>query len=138
MERLVFLFLTYVCNPLIGFLHLCGVVLNGMSYYCIAMSIGLLVDFNMHILLRYFESPLPTRQEKVMDSLCSMGSSVALGGLSTFLGVVPLIFSTSDIMMILFYSFWGMVLLGCSHGLILLPVILSLVGPETTKHNQVS
>lgn len=102
------------------------------------MSIGLLVDFNMHILLRYFESPLPTRQEKVMDSLCSMGSSVALGGLSTFLGVVPLIFSTSDIMMILFYSFWGMVLLGCSHGLILLPVILSLVGPETTKHNQVS
>jgi predicted RND superfamily exporter protein len=109
-----------------------------MSYYCITMSIGLLVDFNLHILLRYLESRLPNRQEKVKDALTTMGSSVALGGLSTFLGVVPLMFSSSDITMILFYSFWGMVILGCSHGLILLPVVLSFVGPENIQHSGVN
>ena len=33
--------------------------------------------------------------------------------------------------MIVFLSFLGMVLLGLIHGLVLLPVILSLVGPRT-------
>ena len=97
------------------------------------MSIGLLIDFNMHILLRYYESPCSTREHKVKDALQTMGSSVVIGGLSTFLGVLPLIFSTSDLMKTLFFGFWGMVLLGCSHGVILLPVMLSYIGPlETT------
>ena len=122
--------ISVLCVDLLGFLQLCGVVLNGMSYYCISMSIGLLVDFNMHVLLKYYESRYPTREEKVKDALQSMGSSVALGGLSTFLGVIPLVFSSSDMMKILFYAFWGMVILGCSHGLIVLPVLLSIFGPE--------
>jgi Patched family len=63
---------------------------------------------------------------------------VLVGGLSTFLGVVPLIFSQSDLMKALFYGFWGMVLLGLSHGIILLPVILSCVGPlDATPENAV-
>ena len=33
--------------------------------------------------------------------------------------------------MIVFLSFVGMVVLGLIHGLVLLPVILSLVGPKT-------
>ena len=61
-----------------------------------------------------------------------MGSSVVLGGLSTFLGVLPLVFSSSEIMTTVFYGFVSMVLLGCSHGLILLPVLLSLFGPLET------
>jgi Patched family len=74
----------------------------------------------------------------VKDALQTMGSSVVVGGLSTFLGVVPLIFSQSDLMKALFFGFWGMVLLGLSHGVILLPVILSYVGPlNTTPENAV-
>lgn len=103
-----------------GFLQLCGIHLNGLSYFCLVMSIGLQVDFNMHILLRYYESPLQTKEGKVKDALTSMGSSVVIGGISTFLGVTPLVFSSSDLMKALFYGFMGMVLLGCSHGVILL------------------
>lgn len=115
--------------------------LNVVSYFALIMSIGLLVDFNMHLLLRYFESPCTTRQGKVKDSLQTMGSSILMGGFSTFLGVLPLLFSSSELMSTLFYGFIGMVLLGCSHGLILLPVILSLTGPlETpgTKHKGIA
>ena len=96
------------------------------------MSIGLLVDFNMHILLRYYEAPCCTRDDKVKDALQTMGSSVMIGGFSTLLGVLPLIFSSSELMATLFYGFVGMVVLGCSHGLILLPVLLSMFGPLDT------
>ena len=66
------------------------------------------------------------------DALQTMGFSVFVGGFSTFLGVVPLMFSQSDFMKALFFGFWGMVILGLGHGLIVLPVILSYIGPLKT------
>jgi uncharacterized membrane protein YdfJ with MMPL/SSD domain len=84
----------------------------------------------MHILLRYYESERPSREEKVKDALGTMGSSILVGGLSTFLGVTPLVFSTSEIFSTVCMAFLAMVSLGVSHGLILLPVILSYVGTE--------
>ena len=62
-----------------------------------------------------------------------MGSSILLGGLSTFLGVVPLAFSSNEVNKIVFTSFFAMVALGLGHGLIFLPVVLSLVGPTNTR-----
>lgn len=91
---------------------------------------GLLVDFIMHILLRYYESEFETREEKVKDALGTMGASILVGGLSTFLGVTPLIFSSSEIFSTICLAFLAMVFLGVTHGLILLPVILSYVGTE--------
>ncbi|KAL3932659.1 MAG: hypothetical protein SGBAC_010745 [Bacillariaceae sp.] len=115
---------------LLGFLQLCGVSINAVSYLSLVMSIGLLVDFLLHILLRFFESKETTRNAKVKDVMETMGASILVGGLSTFLGVLPLMFSKSDIFSIIFYSFLGLVVLGMSHGLIFLPVVLSLFGPN--------
>lgn len=93
------------------------------------MSIGLLVDFLMHILLRYYESE-GTRREKTTNTLKTMGSAIFLGGMSSLLGTLPLAFSTSEMFFNIFIVFFGLVVLGTTHGLILLPVILSTVGPE--------
>jgi hypothetical protein len=46
------------------------------------MSIGLLVDFLLHVLLRYYECP-GTRYEKTVETLRTMGSSVLIGGITT-------------------------------------------------------
>jgi hypothetical protein len=46
------------------------------------MSIGLLVDFLLHVLLRYYECP-GTRYEKTAETLHTMGSSVLIGGITT-------------------------------------------------------
>ena len=107
-----------------------GLHVNVVTYVALVMSIGLLVDFLMHVLLRYYESPLEGREPKVKDTLRTMGSSILIGGISTFLGVIPLAFSTSTIFNSIFVTFIGLVTLGAGHGLILLPVLLSLVGPK--------
>ena len=114
-----------------GFLQFTGNALNVVSYFGLVISIGLLVDFLMHMLLRYHECPGETREDKVKAALKSMGVSVLVGGLSTMLGVLPLAFSTSELMRTVFVAFVGMVGLGVTHGLIVLPVVLSIVGPTT-------
>ena len=115
----------------LGVLQWAGVKVNPVSYVTLVMAIGLLVDYLLHVLLRYYETP-GNRQEKVIEVLRSMGSSVLMGGITTFLGTVPLAFSSSEIFSTVFIAFITLVVLGISHGLILLPVILSTIGPEDT------
>ncbi|CAB9529332.1 Pick C1-like protein 1 [Seminavis robusta] len=114
---------------LLGLLYFMGVAVNPVSYITLVMSVGLLVDFVMHILLRYYECHGP-REERVKETLHTMGSSILVGGISTFLGVMLLAFSTSEIFRTIFRAFIGLVALGIGYGLILLPVVLSMVGPE--------
>ena len=73
----------------------------GISYHCIFCcgSIGLLVDFLMHILLRYYETPGATRDAKVVGTLETIGASMMLGGFTTWLGVIPLALSTTSVFM---------------------------------------
>merc|ERR1712187_428093 len=47
-----------------------------------------------------------------------------------FLGAVPLAFSSSALFFTIFVAFLGMGVLGSAHGLILLPVLLSILGPK--------
>jgi Niemann-Pick C1 protein len=114
---------------MLGALQWAGIHVNAVSYVTLVMSIGLLVDFVIHIILRYYESP-GNRREKTVETLRSMGSSILIGGVSTFLGTLPLAFSTSEIFYTVFVAFLALVTIGVGHGLILVPVILSTIGPE--------
>ena len=114
---------------LLGCLQWVGESINPVSYVVLVLSIGLMVDYLMHVLLRYYESS-GNRTEKTKEALETMGASILLGGVSTFLGAMPLAFSASSAFMTVFFAFFFLVTLGCAHGLILLPVLLSLFGPE--------
>ena len=106
------------------------VFVHAVTYVALVMSIGLLVDHVMHIALRYYDSTESGREAKTKDVIRTMGTSVLLGGVSTFLGVLPLVISSSDVVHTIFVTFIGIVVLGIAHGLIFLPVVLSIVGPQ--------
>ena len=61
-----------------------------------------------------------------------MGSSVFHGGFSTFLAISVIGASNSYIFMV-FYKLWfGIIIFGMANGFLLLPVILSFIGPLTS------
>ena len=102
---------------------------NPVMYISTVMSIGLMVDFVMHVTLRYVETTGNSRTQKTKETLETLGASVMVGGLSTLVGVLPLALSSSEIFFTTFIIFFGLVFLGLLHGLILLPVLLSMFGP---------
>ena len=58
-----------------------------------------------------------------------MGSSVFHGGASTFIAISVLGFSKSYAFTVFFKTWIGIIFFGISNGLLLLPIILSEVGP---------
>ena len=70
------------------------------------------------------------KDKRVTESLADIGASVLNGAASTFLAVVVLLFSSSYVFATLSRQFALTVALGISHGLLLLPVLLSLLGPK--------
>jgi len=58
-----------------------------------------------------------------------MGSSVIHGGLSTFFAIVVLVGARSYIFVVFFKLFFGIIVFGMANGFLLLPIILSFIGP---------
>ena len=128
----VFPFITCLCVNVLGFQCISGVQINAISYITLVMSIGLMIDYVMHILMRYYDSR-GTRKERVQETMSSMGASIFLGAASTFLGVMCLSLSTSDILKDIFVAVVGLITFGDMNGLIFLPIALSNLGPEEAQ-----
>ena len=58
-----------------------------------------------------------------------MGSSVFHGGFSTLLAISVLAPSNSYVFEVFFKCWFGIIIFGMSNGFLLLPVILSFIGP---------
>jgi predicted RND superfamily exporter protein len=83
---------------LMALLYMADIYINSISAVGLTMSMGLVVDYNMHVVLTYFEiKDGETREYRVRKVLHTMGHSIMLGGFSTFLSVLPLSFSSSEI-----------------------------------------
>jgi len=70
------------------------------------------------------------KDARATESLADIGSSVLNGALSTLLAVAILFLSKSYVFRTLATQFALTVVLGVAHGLVLLPVLLSLFGPK--------
>ena len=69
------------------------------------------------------------RNVRAIQAVGTIGASVLNGGSSTLFGVLLLSAAKNAAFVTLFKMFFLMVVLGLLHGLVLLPVLLSLIGP---------
>ncbi|XP_066924192.1 patched domain-containing protein 3-like [Clytia hemisphaerica] len=111
---------------LFGIMYVWGVSLNALSMIILVMGIGFSVDYSAHIAHAFVKSKKRTARERVYEALETMGSSVAMGGVSTFIGVMVKAFAVNEIFKIFFKMVFGIVILGLVHGLIILPIHLEL------------
>merc|ERR1712113_857282 len=79
-----------------------------------------------------------TRFEKTKKALTDLGPAIANAGMTTFLAVIILPFSSSHVFLTFFKIFGLTVCYGVFHGLVFLPTLLSTIGPSGSKEGQQS
>ncbi|XP_054003081.1 patched domain-containing protein 3 isoform X1 [Hylaeus anthracinus] len=114
-----------------GYMALWDVNLDSISMINLIMCIGFSVDFTAHICYAYMSSKQKTPDDRVKESLYSLGLPIVQGATSTILGLVALVLAGTYIFMVFFKMVFLVIFIGAMHGMLLLPVLLSLFGPTT-------
>ena len=118
-----------ICVGVAGLMAFWSVNLDSISMINIILCIGFSVDFSAHICYAFMASKKATRNEKTVDALYQLGYPIIQGAISTILGTIPLAFSSSYLFRTFFKTLFLVICLGFLHGFVILPVVLSLIGP---------
>lgn len=112
---------------LVGFLYWWDVTISSVSTIYILISVGLAVDYSAHIAHMFVVSE-GSADERAVRALERIGPSVFNAVCSTMIAVLVLSTSQSYIFRTFFKALFLTVAIGGVHGLVLLPVLLSLFG----------
>lgn len=115
----------------VGYMSLWDVNLDSISMINLIMCIGFSIDFTAHICYVYMSSRCKLPKDRVREALYSLGLPIVQGSVSTILGVVALLLAESYIFLVFFKMVFLVIFFGAMHGLFLLPVMLSLFGPNS-------
>lgn len=111
-----------------GFMSLWAVSLDSISMINLVMCVGFSVDFSAHVAYAFVSGDGKDVNRRAGNALARLGYPVMQGALSTVLGVVVLCTSSSYIFRTFFKIVFLVVTLGLMHGLVFIPVFLTLLG----------
>ncbi|XP_034247320.1 protein patched homolog 2-like isoform X2 [Thrips palmi] len=113
----------------IGYMYFWGLTIDLVSSIALVLAVGLCVDFAAHIAYAFMGVKGP-RNERAMFAVSYIGGAVLHGGATTLLALSVLVFSNSYIFTAFFKVFLLVIVLGLFHGIVFLPVVLSVIGPK--------
>ncbi|XP_002166193.3 NPC intracellular cholesterol transporter 1 [Hydra vulgaris] len=123
---LLFVSFVFFTLELFAVMYIWGLSLNSITMIVLVMAIGFSVDYSCHITHGYLISQKLTPEDRIIDSLVSLGGSVLKGGGSTLIGVLVLACSSSKLFVLFFKMMFTIITLGLLHGLVALPVFLTI------------
>ncbi|KAA8492359.1 Niemann-Pick C1 protein [Porphyridium purpureum] len=120
-----------------GLTYFWGVGISSVSVICLALAVGLSVDFTVHIAKAFMDAPdTHDRRGRVILALKNLGPPVFHAGASTFLAVIVIAGAKSFIFQVFFKMFFLIIVLGMTHGFVLVPALLSILGPASFWDNE--
>ena len=123
---LVGLAIVSIETGVVGYMALWDVNLDQISMINLIMCIGFSVDFSAHISYAYLTARVDSPDEKLRECLYSLGLPIVQGGLSTVVCIVTFLLAPSYIYVTFFKIVFLVVFFATIHGLLLIPVLLSL------------
>ena len=116
---------------ILAWIPITGLNLNAITSTCMVMSVGIAVDFTAHVTHAFVETDGAGRSggERAAAAVSKMGRSLTTSALTTFLAVLMLATVPVPSNRAFFTMMSGVVVFGPLYGLLLLPVILSLINP---------
>jgi hypothetical protein len=114
---------------MVGIMFLWDIELNAISLVNLVIAIGISVEFSAHIARAFATSNSKSKKKRAADALCSMGPPVFSGVLQSIVGISVLAFAHSQLFQVFYFRmYFSILILGLTHGLIFLPVLLSYIG----------
>ena len=114
-----------------GLAHFWALDLDFIVAILLTITAGLSVDYTTHVGLTFLNQAGDSRNGRVCATLAFSGPHVLHGGLSTLLGVFPLWFISPGLHAFV-KIYLLLVVLGLFHALLLLPTLLTYLGPRHT------
>lgn len=103
------------------------------SFAAVVISVGLCLDYSIHVAQEFLVAD-GTANERASEAVTKVGRAVFNGGFTTFLGMAVLSMGPGKPFYAFAFLFMYMVVLGLFHGVLVLPVVMSIMKPASIAH----
>ena len=129
----VMLSILSVVVGVVGMMSFWDVNLDSVAMVCLLICVGFSMDYSAHVVYAFVIAIGKDSNARMRSALFKLGLPILQGAVSTILGVSPLGTANAYTLRTFFKIIFLVIILGALHGLLLLPVIMSIFGPHSKK-----